>query len=93
MWLRRSRPGTLIIGTKFTDSSTALVASSYPWPNHLGGAAVTIGGEAVPLHVMTSGQTNGTVPFDVAVDTLINALQTNRTGKERERHPNHALAR
>jgi uncharacterized protein (TIGR03437 family) len=71
-------PGTLvsIFGSKFTDSSTALVASSYPWPNQLGGTSVTIGGEAVPLYVVTSGQINAIVPFDVAVNTSLPIVVT-----------------
>jgi uncharacterized protein (TIGR03437 family) len=71
-------PGTLvsIFGSNFNDSSTALVASSYPWPDQLGGTSVTIGGEAVPLYVVTSGQINAIVPFDIAVNTSLPIVVT-----------------
>jgi uncharacterized protein (TIGR03437 family) len=71
-------PGTLaaIFGMSFTDSTTALVASGYPWPNQLGGTSVTIGGEPVPLYVVTAGQLVAALPFDLPVNTSLPIVVT-----------------
>jgi len=71
-------PGTLaaIFGMNFTDSTTALVASGYPWPNQLGGTSVTIGGEPVPLYVVTAGQLVAALPFDLPVNTSLPIVVT-----------------
>jgi uncharacterized protein (TIGR03437 family) len=37
---------------------------------------VTIGGEAVPLYAVTSGQINAMLPFDLAVDTSVPIVVT-----------------
>src|ERR1039458_5233852 len=64
-------PGTLvsIFGSNFTDSTSALIATTFPWPNQLGGTSVTIGGEPVPIYVVTAGQINAMLPFDLPVNT------------------------
>jgi uncharacterized protein (TIGR03437 family) len=66
-------PGTLvsIFGSGFTDSAIAIVAESLPWANQLGGTSVTIGGEPVPLYVVSAGQINGILPFDLPVNTSL----------------------
>jgi uncharacterized protein (TIGR03437 family) len=71
-------PGTLvsIFGSNFTDSTSVLVATSFPWPTQLGGASVTIGGEPVPLYVVTAGQINAMLPFDLPVNTSLPLVVT-----------------
>jgi uncharacterized protein (TIGR03437 family) len=74
-------PGTLvsIFGSKLTDASTPQVASTYPWPTQLGGTSVTIGGEAIPLYVVTPGQINAIVPFDQPAGTSLPVVVTRNT--------------
>jgi uncharacterized protein (TIGR03437 family) len=74
-------PGSLvaIFGANFTDSTTAVVASGFPWPNQLGGTSVTIGGEPVPLYVVTSGQLVAALPFDLPVNTSLPIVVTRNT--------------
>jgi hypothetical protein len=76
-----SAPGSLvaIFGANFTDSTTAIVASGFPWPNQLGGTSVTIGGEPVPLYVVTSGQLVAALPFDLPVNTSLPIVVTRNT--------------
>jgi uncharacterized protein (TIGR03437 family) len=71
-------PGTLvsIFGSNFTDSASALVATSFPWPTQLGGTSVTIGGEPVPVYVVTAGQINAILPFDLPVNTSLPLVVT-----------------
>jgi uncharacterized protein (TIGR03437 family) len=71
-------PGTLvaIFGRNFTDSTSAIIAQSFPWPSVLGETTVTIGGEPVPLYVVTSGQINAILPFDLAVNTNLPIVVT-----------------
>jgi uncharacterized protein (TIGR03437 family) len=71
-------PGTLvsIFGSNFTDSTSALIATTFPWPNQLGGTSVTIGGEAVPIYVVTAGQINAMLPFDLPVNTSLPLVVT-----------------
>ena len=71
-------PGTLvsIFGSNFTDSTSVLVATSFPWPTQLGGASVTIGGEPVPIYVVTAGQINAMLPFDLPVNTSLPLVVT-----------------
>jgi uncharacterized protein (TIGR03437 family) len=71
-------PGTLvsIFGSNFTDSTNVLVATSFPWPTQLGGASVTIGGEPVPIYVVTAGQINAMLPFDLPVNTSLPLVVT-----------------
>ena len=71
-------PGTLvsIFGSGFTDSSTVLVASTFPWPSQLGGTSLTIGGEPVPMYVVTPGQINAILPFDLPVNTSLPVVVT-----------------
>ncbi len=74
-------PGTLvaIFGMNFTDSTAALIASGFPWPNQLGGTSVTIGGEPVPLYAVTSGQLVAALPFDLPVNTSLPIVVTRNT--------------
>ena len=71
-------PGTIvaIFGTNFTDSSSLLEAAGFPLPSELGGTSVTIGGEAVPLLVVTADQINAMLPFDLAVNTSLPIVVT-----------------
>ena len=71
-------PGTLvsIFGSNFTDSTSALIATTFPWPNQLGGTSVTIGGEPVPIYVVTAGQINAMLPFDLPVNTSLPLVVT-----------------
>ena len=71
-------PGTLvaIFGTNFTDSTGVLVAQALPWPLQLGGTSVTIGGEAVPVYVMSPGQINAILPFDLPINTSLQLVVT-----------------
>jgi uncharacterized protein (TIGR03437 family) len=64
-------PGTMvsIFGSNFTDSTSPLFASGFPWPTVLGGTSVTIGGEPIPLLVVTAGQINAMLPYDLAIGT------------------------
>jgi adhesin/invasin len=70
-------PGTVvsIFGSNLTDSAE-LAAAGFPLPTQLGGTSVTIGGEAVPLLVVTAGQINAMVPFDLAVNTSVPIVVT-----------------
>jgi len=74
-------PGSLvaIFGANFTDSTTAIVASGFPWPNQLGATSVTIGGEPVPLYVVTAGQLVAGLPFDLPVNTSLPIVVTRNT--------------
>jgi uncharacterized protein (TIGR03437 family) len=58
-----------IFGSNFTDSTSPLVASGFPWPTVLGGTSITIGGEPIPLLVVTAGQINAMLPYDLAIGT------------------------
>jgi uncharacterized protein (TIGR03437 family) len=71
-------PGTFvsIFGSGFTDSTSAIVASAFPWLDALGGTSVTIGGESLPLYFVTAGQINAILPFDLAVDTSLQVVVT-----------------
>jgi uncharacterized protein (TIGR03437 family) len=71
-------PGSLvsIFGSGFTDSTSVLLATSYPWPTVLGTTSVTIGGEPLPLYVVTAGQINAMLPFDLPVDTSLQVVVT-----------------
>jgi uncharacterized protein (TIGR03437 family) len=71
-------PGTLvaIFGTNFTDSTKALIASVLPWPNQLGGTLLTIGGEPVPLYVVSADQISAVLPFDLPVNTSLPVVVT-----------------
>jgi uncharacterized protein (TIGR03437 family) len=71
-------PGTFvsIFGAGFTDSTSAIVASAFPWLDALGGTSVTIGGEPLPLYFVTAGQINAILPFDLAVDTSLQVVVT-----------------
>jgi adhesin/invasin len=71
-------PGTIvsIFGSNLTDASGVLQAQGFPLPTELGGTSVTIGGEAVPLLVVTSGQINAMLPFDLAVNTSVPVVVT-----------------
>jgi uncharacterized protein (TIGR03437 family) len=71
-------PGTIvaIFGTHFTDSSSLLDAAGFPLSTELGGTSVTIGGEAVPLLVVTADQINAMLPFDLVVNTSLPIVVT-----------------
>jgi len=71
-------PGSLvsIFGSGFTDSTSALVATSYPWPSVLGTTTVTVGGETAPIYVVTAGQINAMLPFDLPVNTSLPVVVT-----------------
>jgi uncharacterized protein (TIGR03437 family) len=71
-------PGTLvaIFGSGFTDSTGVQVATAFPWPSALAGASVTIGGEPAPVYVVTAGQINAMVPFDLPVNTSLPVVVT-----------------
>ena len=64
-------PGMLvaIFGSNFAGTGAVYTAPGLPWPTQLGGTSVTIGGEAMPLYVVTPGQINAQIPYDVAVNT------------------------
>jgi len=74
-------PGSLvsIFGSGFTDSTSVLLATSYPWPTVLGTTSVTIGGEPLPLYVVTAGQINAMLPFDLPVNTSLQVVVTRGT--------------
>jgi uncharacterized protein (TIGR03437 family) len=71
-------PGTLvsIFGSNFLDSANVLVATSFPWPTQLGGTSVTIGGQPVPVYVVTAGQINAILPYSLAVNTSLPLVVT-----------------
>jgi uncharacterized protein (TIGR03437 family) len=71
-------PGSLvsIFGSGFTDSTSTLVATAYPWPSVLGTTSVTVGGETAPLYVVTAGQINAMLPFDLPVNTSLPVVVT-----------------
>jgi uncharacterized protein (TIGR03437 family) len=70
-------PGTLvsIFGSGFTDSS-ALIDLAFPWNNALGGTSATIGGEPVSVYVVTAGQINAMLPYDLPVSTSLDVVVT-----------------
>ena len=53
-----------------------MAAQGFPLPTELGGTSVTIGGVPVPLFVVTSGQINAMLPFDLAVNTSVPIVVT-----------------
>jgi uncharacterized protein (TIGR03437 family) len=59
-------PGALfsIFGTDFAGATAA--ADRTPWPRSLGGVSVEVNGTAVPLFVVSPGQINAQLPYDVA---------------------------
>jgi uncharacterized protein (TIGR03437 family) len=71
-------PGMLvsIFGSNFTAAGSQYVVSTFPWPTEVGGTSVTIGGEPVPLYVVTPGQINAMIPYDVAVNTTLPLVVT-----------------
>jgi uncharacterized protein (TIGR03437 family) len=71
-------PGTLvaIFGSNFTDPGNVLLATALPWPNELGGTSVTIAGVTAPVFVVTPGQINAMLPFDLAVNTELPIVVT-----------------
>src|ERR1035438_5797278 len=71
-------PGTLvsIFGSNFLNSTDVLVATTFPWPTQLGGTAVTIGGEPVPVYVVTAGQINAILPYSLTVNTSLPLVVT-----------------
>jgi len=71
-------PGSLvsIFGSGFTDSTSTLIASAFPWPTVLGTTSVTVGGEQAPIYVVTAGQINAMLPFDLPVNTSVPVVVT-----------------
>ena len=71
-------PGTLvsIFGVNLTAPGQVYQASGYPLPTQLGGTTVTIGGELVPLDVVTADQINAILPFDLPVNTALPLVVT-----------------
>jgi uncharacterized protein (TIGR03437 family) len=71
-------PGTLvsIFGSNFLASTDVLVATTFPWPTQLGGTSVTIGGEPVPVYVVTAGQINAILPYSLTVNTSLPLVVT-----------------
>ena len=71
-------PGMLvsIFGSNLTAAGQVYQASAYPLPAELGGVTVTIGGELVPLDVVTPGQINAILPFDLPVNTTLPLIVT-----------------
>jgi uncharacterized protein (TIGR03437 family) len=71
-------PGMLvaIFGSNLTDAGQTYLASSFPWPTILGGTSVTIGGELLPLYVVTPGQINAMLPYDLAMSTTLPMVVT-----------------
>jgi uncharacterized protein (TIGR03437 family) len=66
-------PGMIvaIFGANLTAAGQLYGASSLPLPRQLGGTSVTIGGELLPLIVVTPGQINAIMPFDLPVNTTL----------------------
>jgi uncharacterized protein (TIGR03437 family) len=71
-------PGTLIaiFGTNLTDAGQVYTAPALPWPTQLGGTTVSIGGELLPLYVVSPGQINAILPFDLPVGTTLPLVVT-----------------
>jgi len=71
-------PGMLvaIFGSGFTAAGQVYTASALPWPTTLGKTSVTIGGEPMPLYVVTPGQINAMIPYDAAVNTTLSLVVT-----------------
>jgi len=71
-------PGMLvsIFGSNLAGAGQLYTASSFPWPAELGGTSVTIGGEPMPLYVVTPGQINAMLPFDMAVNATLPLVVT-----------------
>jgi len=71
-------PGTLvaIFGSNLADAGQVYTASSFPWPTQLGGTSVSIGGELLPLYVVTPTQINAILPFDLPVGTTLPLVVT-----------------
>ena len=70
--------GTLIaiFGTNLTDAGQLYTAPALPWPTQLGGTTVSIGGELLPLYVVSPGQINTILPFDLPVGTTLPLVVT-----------------
>ena len=62
-------PGALfsIFGSNFAGGIAT--ADSAPWPRSLGGISVEVNGAAVPLFVVTPGQINAQLPYEIAPGT------------------------
>jgi uncharacterized protein (TIGR03437 family) len=65
-----------IFGTNLTEAGQIYGSSSFPLPRQLGGTSVTIGGELLPLIVVTPGQINAIMPFDLPVNTTLPLVVT-----------------
>lgn len=62
----RFAPGSLfrIDGKNFSDGST--MSADAPWPAAIGGTSVSINGKPAPLTMVSAGQINGQIPYEVA---------------------------
>ena len=71
-------PGMLvaIFGTNLTAAGQIYTAGTFPWPENLGGASVTIGGEPLPLYAVTPDQINAILPYDLPVGATLPLVVT-----------------
>jgi uncharacterized protein (TIGR03437 family) len=70
-------PGSFvaIYGADFTTTSSE--ASANPFPALLGGTQVLLGGEPLPLYFTSSGQIDAIVPYDIAPNSMHQAIVLN----------------
>jgi uncharacterized protein (TIGR03437 family) len=71
-------PGMLvaIFGTNLTAAGQVYTAGTFPWPETLGGASVTIGGEPLPLYAVTPDQINAILPYDLPAGATLPLVVT-----------------
>jgi uncharacterized protein (TIGR03437 family) len=70
-------PGAFIAIYGAYFGATTSVASSYPFPALLGNTQVLLGGRPLPLYFTSSGQIDAIVPYDIAPNSMQQAIVLN----------------